>query len=111
MYGMGKHHPGVQLGSTQLRSSSVEKDLEVLVEKSLMHHRSTWFTHSNPTGCWAAPTRTSPADKEVTVPLYSVLIRPPLKYCVQSSHKRYGQAGEGPEKDHKDGQWHGKPVL
>lgn len=79
---MGKHNPGVQLrlGSTQLGCISAEKELEVLVGNSLMQH----IVHSQQPHRMLGCTNKGITNrrKEVTVPLYSVLIRPPLKYCV-----------------------------
>ncbi|GAB0182778.1 mitochondrial enolase superfamily member 1 [Grus japonensis] len=83
---LGKHNPGVQhrLGSTRLESSSVERDLGVLVDSK--------FNMSEQ--CAAAAKKANrmmgcinkgitSRDKEVIIPLYSVLVRPHLKYCVQ----------------------------
>ncbi|GAB0176891.1 hypothetical protein GRJ2_000154300 [Grus japonensis] len=86
---LGKHNPGVQhrLGSTWLESSSVERDLGVLVDSKLNMSEQ----------CAAAAKKARPRmlgcinkditsrDKEVIILLYSVLVRPHLENCVQFS--------------------------
>ena len=83
---LGKHNPGMQhrLESTWLRSSSVERDLGVLADNKLNRSEQ----------CAAAAKKANRMlgcinkgitnrDKEVIIPLYSVLVRPHLEYCVQ----------------------------
>ncbi|GAB0180916.1 hypothetical protein GRJ2_000556900 [Grus japonensis] len=80
-----KHNPGVQhrLGSTWLETSSVERDLGVLVDNKLyMSERCAAMTKkaNRMLGCinYGITSR----DKEVIILLYSTFIRPHLEYCV-----------------------------
>lgn len=59
----GKHNPGVQrrLWSAWLGSSSVKRDLSVLVDRSLIWMNSVLVQQRKSTGCWGASTRASPA--------------------------------------------------
>ncbi|PKU42246.1 rna-directed dna polymerase from mobile element jockey-like [Limosa lapponica baueri] len=108
---LGKRNPGMQhqLGSTRLGSSSVGRDLGVLVDNklSMSEQRAAAAKKANRMlGCINKDITSR--DKEVIISLYSALVRPHLEYCVQFWS---GQAGEGPEKGHKDDQRTGKPAL
>ncbi|KAK4827311.1 hypothetical protein QYF61_016561 [Mycteria americana] len=76
---LGRNNPRhqVMLGDTQLESSLARKDLGVLVDTKLNMSQKV---NSN-LGC----VRQSIASRlrEVILPLYSVLVRPHLEYCVQ----------------------------
>ncbi|GAB0207186.1 hypothetical protein GRJ2_003184200 [Grus japonensis] len=83
---LGKHNPGVQhrLGSTWLESSSVERDLGVLVDNKLNMSEqcaAAAKTANRMLGC--INKGITSRDKEVIIPLYSALVRPHLEYCVQ----------------------------
>ena len=83
---LGKHNPGVQhrLGSTWLESSSVERDLGVLVDRKL-NMSEQWAAASKKAnrmlGC--IKKGITRREKEVIIPLYSALVTPHLEYCVQ----------------------------
>ncbi|KAK4826263.1 hypothetical protein QYF61_006710 [Mycteria americana] len=83
---LGKHNPGVphRLGSTRLGSSSIERDLGVLVDNKLnmSKQRAAVAKKANRMlGC--INKGITSRDKEVIIPLDSVLVRPHLEYCVQ----------------------------
>jgi len=114
---LGKHNPVVQhsLGSTQLGSSSVERDLGILVDKQFnMSEQYAAATKQANMMLGRINKGTTRRDK-VIIPLYSVLVRPHLEYCVQfwspPYKKRCGQAGEDPEKGNKDDQRIGKAAM
>ncbi|KAK4806645.1 hypothetical protein QYF61_021241 [Mycteria americana] len=75
---LGKHNPGVQhrLGSTQLGSTSVERDLGDNKLKMNEQCAAVAKKANRMLGCTSR-------DKEVIIPLCSVLVRPHLEYCVQ----------------------------
>ncbi|GAB0190497.1 mitochondrial enolase superfamily member 1 [Grus japonensis] len=80
-----KHNPAVQhrLGSTWLESSSVERDLGVLVDKCAAAAKKA----NRMLGC--INKGITSRGKEVIIPLYSALVRPHLEYCVQFGSPLY----------------------
>ncbi|GAB0178463.1 mitochondrial enolase superfamily member 1 [Grus japonensis] len=114
---LGKHNPGVQhrLGSTWLESSCVERDLGVLVDNKLnMSEQCAAAAKQANRMLGCINKGITSRDKEVIIPLYAGLVRPHLEYHVQFWSllcKKGGQAGEGPEKGHKDDQRTGKPAI
>ncbi|GAB0185824.1 hypothetical protein GRJ2_001047700 [Grus japonensis] len=83
---LGKHNPGVKhrLGSTWLESSSVERDLEVLVDNKLnMSEQCAAAAKKANRMLGCINKGITSRGKEVIIPLYSVLVRPHLEYCVQ----------------------------
>jgi len=82
---LGKHNPRVQhkLGSTQLESSSAERDLEVLVDKISMseHFASAPKKANRMLDC--INKGITNRQKEVIISLYPALVKPHLEYCVQ----------------------------
>jgi len=63
----------------------VEKDLGLLVDKKLLRSCQCVLTAQKAT-CNLSCIKKGVAsrEREVTVPLYSALVRPHLKYCVQA---------------------------
>ncbi|GAB0181685.1 mitochondrial enolase superfamily member 1 [Grus japonensis] len=83
---LGKHNPGVQhrLGSMQLESSSVERDLGFLVDNKLnMSEQCAAAAKKANRMLGCINQGITGRDKEVTTPLYSALVRPLLEYYVQ----------------------------
>ncbi|PKU41178.1 pol- hypothetical protein [Limosa lapponica baueri] len=81
-----KHNPGVQhrLGSTWLGSSSVERNLRVLVDNELnIGEQCAEVAKKAQSILGCINKGITSRDKEVIIPLYSVLLRPHLEYCVQ----------------------------
>ncbi|KAJ7405125.1 rna-directed dna polymerase from mobile element jockey-like [Willisornis vidua] len=93
----------------------MERDLVVLVDKQ--------FNVSEQFASAANKANTMPGcinkgitsrDKEITIPLYTVLVRPHLEQCsvlAPALEERYEQAEECPEKGSKDDQRTGKPAM
>ncbi|GAB0207930.1 mitochondrial enolase superfamily member 1 [Grus japonensis] len=113
---LGKHNPGVQhrLGSMWLESSSVERDLGVLVNNKLnmSEQRAAAAKKANRMlGC--INKGITSRDKEVIIPLYSALVRPHLEYCVQFWSPLYKKDVDRLERvqSHEDDQRTGKPAI
>ncbi|PKU43585.1 reverse hypothetical protein [Limosa lapponica baueri] len=83
---LGKHNPGVQntLASMKLRSSSVERDLRVLEDHKLnMSEQCAAAAKQARRMLGCIKKIITSRDKELIIPLCSVLFRPHLQYCVQ----------------------------
>jgi len=81
-----KHNPGVEhrLGSTQLGSNSVERDLEVLVDSKLNMSEECAAAAKQANRILGSINKgITSRDKEVIIPLYSVLVRQHLEHCTQ----------------------------
>ncbi|KAK4825715.1 LOW QUALITY PROTEIN: hypothetical protein QYF61_002133 [Mycteria americana] len=79
-----KQNPELQhrLGSIWLGSSSVERDLAVLVDNKLNVSEHVLLRQRKPTGCWAASTRASAAEIKKSLS-HSTQRLSHVEYCVQ----------------------------
>ena len=84
----------------------MQRDLGVLVDEQLNASQQRAAAARKANGMLAC---ISTAITSRDTPLCPALARPHLEYCIHQ--KRCGQAGEGPEKGHKDDQTTGKPVT
>ena len=76
----------------ELESSSVEKDLRILVDKKLLMREQCVLVAQKGNCIWGCIQRVMASrDREVIVPFYSALFRPHLQPCVQAwgpQHKK-----------------------
>ncbi|GAB0187935.1 mitochondrial enolase superfamily member 1 [Grus japonensis] len=113
---LGKTNPGAQhrLGSTWLESSSVERDLGVLVDNKLNMSEECAAAAKKANRMWGCINKgITNRDKEVIIPLSACQAIPGIlcSVLVPTVQKRCGQAGEGSEEGHQDDQSTGKLAM
>jgi len=73
-----------RLGTDLLESSFPERDLRVLMDNKLTTSQQCALVSKRASGILGCMKRSvSSRSREVLLPLYSALVRPHLKYCVQ----------------------------
>ncbi|GAB0207754.1 mitochondrial enolase superfamily member 1 [Grus japonensis] len=113
--GNPKHDYG--LGEEWTESSPEEKDLGVLIDEKLNMSQQCALAAQKANRVLGCIKRSvTSRSREVILPLYSALVRPPTWSTASSSlgapvQERHGAVGESPEEGHKADQRAGAPLL
>ncbi|GAB0207082.1 mitochondrial enolase superfamily member 1 [Grus japonensis] len=116
---MGRHNPkhDYRLGKEWIESSPEEKDLGILIDEKLNMSRQCALAAQKASRVLGCIKRgVTSRSREVILPLYSALVRPPTWSTVSSSlgapvQERHGAVGESPEEGHEADQRSGAPLL
>ncbi|PKU36391.1 hypothetical protein llap_13305 [Limosa lapponica baueri] len=113
--GWGNPKHKYRLGREWIESNAEKKDLGVFVDEKL-NMSQQFALAAQKANCILGCVKRSMAirSREVTLPLYSTLVRPHLEYCIQlwgPQHKGHGSIGVSPEEGHEDDERAGAPLL
>ena len=108
--GRNNHVHQYRLGDDLLGRNSAGRDLSVLVDNSLAMRNQRALVAKKTSGILGCIKKNvASRSREVSLPLYSALVRPHLENCVQFWVN--GFPGNIPQEGHKDDKGPGAPIL